>query len=69
MPDDPWNRLNNNTCKHLRCKEMFYETGVPVEERSGSGIFWCSHTLKCLGPDGASVSREDCSPKRRCFEP
>ena len=68
MSDEPWNCLNNNRCKHLRSKEMFYETGVPVDQRAGSGIFWCGHTLKCLGPDGDPVSREECSPERRCFE-
>jgi hypothetical protein len=48
---------------------MFYDTGTPLEERSGSGIYWCSHTFKCLGPDNTVVSPEECSvTSRACFE-
>jgi hypothetical protein len=50
------------------CKEMFYDTGVPLEERMGSGIFWCDHTQKCLGPDNIAVGAEDCGPTRACYE-
>jgi hypothetical protein len=47
---------------------MFYDNGIPLEERSGSGIFWCSQTHKCLGPDNTSVSAEECLPTRSCYE-
>jgi hypothetical protein len=68
MSQDPWNALNKRPCKHLRSKEMFYDNGIPLEERSGSGIFWCQHTQNCLGPDHRPVDREECGPDRGCFE-
>ena len=34
MSDDPWERLKNSAgCRHLRSKEMFYDNGIPLEER------------------------------------
>jgi hypothetical protein len=47
---------------------MFYDNGIPLEERSGSGIFWCSETYKCFGPDNTTVSAEECGPGRSCYE-
>jgi hypothetical protein len=69
MSDDPWLRLREGPCRSLRSKEMFYDNGIPWEERGSSGIYWCSHTHKCLGPDGTVVSNEDCRPDRSCYEP
>ncbi|MCL4190294.1 MAG: hypothetical protein KJZ87_01010 [Thermoguttaceae bacterium] len=68
MSNDPWQNFNSRRCKYLRSKEMFYDDGLPLEERSGSGIFWCSHTHNCLGPDGVIVGDEDCTAGRRCYE-
>jgi hypothetical protein len=68
MSEDRWNQLKPRSCKHLRCKEMFYETGTPLEDRCGSGIFWCGHTHKGLGPDGSPVSQKECVPNRECYE-
>jgi hypothetical protein len=68
VADDPWLRLSRRPCRHLMCKEMFYDTGVPLEERMGSGIFWCDQTQKCLGPDNIAVGAEDCGPSRTCYE-
>jgi hypothetical protein len=68
MSDDAWLRLREGPCRCLRSKEMFYDNGIPLEERSGSGIFWCSQTHKCLGPDGTVVSPEDCRTHRQCYE-
>lgn len=68
MSDDPWLRFSEGPCRHLRCKEMYYDTGVPLEERCSSGIFWCNHTHKPLGPDDSIVSLEDCMTSRPCFE-
>ena len=65
---DPWTRLNQRPCRHLLSKEMFYDTGIPLEERSGSGIYWCDQTHQCLGPDNIAVGREDCGPTRSCYE-
>ncbi len=69
MSDDPWTRLSEaRTCRNLRSKEMFYDNGIPLEDRGSSGIFWCSQTQKCLGPDNTSVSSEDCTAERPCYE-
>ncbi len=68
MSDDLGYRPNHRPCKRLRSKEMFYDTGVPPEERAGSGIFWCTHTQNCLGPDGKPASRDACGPTRQCYE-
>jgi hypothetical protein len=69
MSTDSWNRLNNRPCRHLRSKEMFYDSAAPPDERSGSGIFWCHRTTQCLGPDGKPVDDEDCRTDRGCYEP
>jgi hypothetical protein len=68
MSDNPWLRLADGPCAMLRCKEMFYDNGIPLSERSGSGIYWCHHTHKCLGPDNGLVSPDDCSSARGCYE-
>jgi hypothetical protein len=68
MSDDPWARLQSRPCRCLRSKEMFYDNGTPLEERGGSGIFWCSQTHNCMGPDGRIVSLEECVSTRPCHE-
>ncbi|MDE3179519.1 MAG: hypothetical protein KGM47_07630 [Acidobacteriota bacterium] len=58
-------------CLRLRCKEMFIDmgTGVPFDLKdSGSGIYWCSHTQNCLGPDGQIVHFTCCTQGRGCYE-
>lgn len=67
MSDDPWIRLAEGPCRNLRSKEMYYDNGNTSVER-GSGIYWCSHTHQCLGPDNSTVSPDDCQSHRDCFE-
>lgn len=56
-------------CRLLRCKEMFIPTGELFNMRdSGSGIYWCSHTQNCLGPDGEICGPDYCQPGRSCHE-
>jgi hypothetical protein len=64
---DPWARMRDRHCACLRSKEMFYDNGIPLEDRGSSGIFWCSQTFKPLGPDGIVVGVEDCTPGRTCY--
>lgn len=62
---------NQEYCLRLRCKEMFIDMGDPEPfdlKESGSGIFWCSHTQNCLGPDGGVAHFEQCKPGRGCYE-
>jgi hypothetical protein len=68
MSEDHWARLRERHCRHLRSKEMFYDNGIPLEDRGSSGVFWCSHTHKCLGPDYSTVSMEECTPERVCYQ-
>ncbi len=56
-------------CRFLTCKEMLYDIGQDaLGQDGGSGLFWCSQTQTCLGPDGGGVHREDCGPNRPCYE-
>lgn len=57
-------------CRCLRAKEMFVDGEQNLDVASfGSGIFWCTHTQNCLGPDGQVADLERCQPGRACFEP
>jgi len=56
-------------CRALRCKEMFIDTGREFRmAESASGIYWCSHTQTCLGPDGDVADVEHCKSGRGCYE-
>ena len=56
-------------CRYLRCKEMFIDTGKDFHiSQSGSGIYWCSHTQTCIGPDGQVVGFDACLSGRECHE-
>lgn len=56
-------------CRSLRCKEMFVETSAELDlYNTGSGIFWCSHTQNCLGPDGQVAEPASCKPGRDCYD-
>ncbi len=60
---------NQETCRRLRCKEMFIDTGVAFDIRNtGSGIFWCAHTQNPLGPDGQVADPDSCTAGRGCYE-
>ena len=60
---------SNDHCRFLRCKEMFIDTGRDFHvSQSGSGIYWCSHTQNCVGPDGQTVTLEDCRWGRSSHE-
>ena len=71
MSDEKLTLLNKRPCKHLRSKEMFYDTGDQTQaDEYASGIFWCMHSDNCLGPDGLPADDEDCAPasNRECLE-
>ena len=56
-------------CGRLRCKEMFIDTGREFDiTDTGSGIFWCSHTQTCVGPDGSVADPEHCKAGRGCYQ-
>ncbi len=68
MSTDPGSQLDNQPCKHLRSKEMFYDTAAPPDQQHGSGIFWCTRTDNCLGSDGKPAADDECDPQRECYE-
>jgi len=48
---------------------MFIDTGREFDiTDTGSGIFWCSHTQTCVGPDGSVADPEHCKAGRGCYE-
>jgi hypothetical protein len=57
-------------CKHLRSKEMYIHVDEPDWNvyQSHSGIFWCLHTQKAVGPDGRTAEPHTCTAARPCFE-
>lgn len=56
-------------CRGLRWKGMFIDSPPdPTIPNPRDGLFWCRHTLTCLGPDGRVADETDCVPGRRCYE-
>lgn len=55
-------------CKHIRSKEMYYQSSTVEDDAYASGIFWCMRTHETFGPDGQPVERAECRPCRNCFE-
>jgi len=55
-------------CKHIRSKEMYYQSSTDENDPFSSGMFWCARTHESFGPDGEPVERAECKADRRCFE-
>lgn len=55
-------------CRHIRAKEMFYQAEVEGEDPFRNSIYWCLRTQEHRGPDGKTVTRQECVPGRTCFE-
>lgn len=56
-------------CRRLRWKGMFIDAEPdPTVPNPSDGLFWCTHTMNCLGPDGSVASPPSCAPSRACFE-
>ena len=53
-------------CRHLRNKEMHYQTGQE-EDEFASGIHWCAKTQEAFGPDGQPAAKTDCCTARTCY--
>ena len=63
------NPCGHKPCKHLRSREMFYDTSNDgAVDDYASGIFWCANTETCLGPDGTPADDESCGKDRACHE-
>ena len=62
-------------CRRLRWKTMFMALAPPdpgadidPQHEIDDGFVWCTHSMNCLGPDGAVASKEYCREGRSCFE-
>ena len=64
------NRPGHERCRFLTSKEMFVdlERDPSSPHGAGSGLFWCSQTQTCIGPDGKTVHTLDCTPGRNCYD-
>jgi hypothetical protein len=62
-------RVGRDVCRRLRSKGMFIEAEPdPNVPNTGDGIYWCTHTMNCLGPDGKVAGKHLCKAGRGCFE-
>lgn len=61
---------SHEKCRRLRFKGMFIETEPdPTIPNTSDGMFWCTHTMNCLGPDGRVAQPRRCDATRPCYEP
>ena len=57
-------------CSNLRWKGMFIDVEPdPTIPNTRDGLYWCSQTMTCLGPDSRVADEESCCEGRRCHEP
>ncbi|HSK79714.1 MAG TPA: hypothetical protein VLQ45_24885 [Thermoanaerobaculia bacterium] len=57
-------------CSRLRWNGLYVDVEPdPKIPNMRDGLFWCSHTMTCLGPDGRVATERHCCEGRRCFEP
>ena len=52
-------------CRHLRCKEMYYQGSE--EDEFASGAYWCMKTQEPFGPDGETCGKKQCCANRTCY--
>lgn len=55
-------------CKHIRSKEMYYQSDQVDGDAYSGGVYWCAKSFQSFGPDGAAVERSECTPDRTCFD-
>ena len=77
MAFNPRSRTGHRLCKHLQCKEMFYDTTVQPawaaqtddeEHSEQTRYYWCLKSFREVSPDGQPCGAEECSPQRDCYE-
>ena len=55
-----------NLCPSLRWKGQFILAEPdPTVQPSNDGLFWCTHTQTCIGPDGELAEPRNCSSASR----
>ena len=60
-------------CDHLRHKGMYVLAVVDPDEHKfydpyDATAYWCTKTMRGLGPDGKSVHRNHCQSGRECCQ-
>lgn len=65
--------VNEHNCEHLRHKGMYVLTVVDPDEHKfydpyDATAYWCTKTMRGLGPDGKAVHRDQCRNGRDCCE-
>ena len=58
-------------CGALRSKQYFMLDVIATradQYLDNSGHCWCYHTQQVVGPDGALVQIDSCSPTRICYQ-
>jgi len=65
----PAGASRRRTCRCLRWKGMYIDAEPdPLVPNTSDGLYWCVHTMTCLGPDGKVADRGTCGAGRGCFE-
>jgi len=54
-------------CRHLRSKEMHYQTPGQEDDEFSSGIHWCAKTQEAFGPDNEAAGKRECCIGRGCY--
>jgi len=65
--------VQEHHCDHLRHKGMYVLTVADPDEFRfydpyDATAYWCTKTMRGLGPDGKPVHRDNCQGKRGCCE-
>jgi hypothetical protein len=62
-------RIDEDRCSNLRWKGMFINVpDDPTMQHGNDRLFWCHHTMNCLGRDGKLVDEYECHEGRNCYE-
>lgn len=62
--------MDADLCRRLRWKGMYVEAEPdPTVPNPSDGFCWCTHSMTCLGPDGAVADQNECRQGRSCWEP
>jgi len=54
-------------CRHLRSKEMYYQSPGRAEDEFSGGVYWCGKTHENFGPDAQPVTKSECCAGRLCY--
>ena len=54
-------------CRHLRSKEMYYQSPGQEDDEFSSGVYWCTATHEPVGPDNQPCGKKECCAGRNCF--